>query len=88
MISPPKLAEQQDNPGAVKVEKKVLKLTHDKKLAESFQTLTKRLPQTTKAIERISSLETKNEISTQPAIELVQPAIEKKKSLTWRNCIR
>ena len=45
-----KLAEQQKNQRALKIENKILKQTHDIKLAESLSPVTKKLDETTKKI--------------------------------------
>ena len=81
-----KLAEQQKNERARKIQNKILKQTHDIKLAESLSPITKKLDETTKKIGDVIEESTQNlgnvikENNTpQLAIEntpTIQPAIE------------
>ena len=73
MINLRKLAEQQKNERARKIQNKILKQTHDIKLAESLSPITKKLDETTKNLEKAIAENPKNillisEIQT-PAIE-------------------
>ena len=79
-----KLAEQQKNQRALKIKNRILKQTHDVKLAESLSPVTEKLDDTSKKLSEVFKESTQNlgnvikEINTpQPAIENTpQPAIE------------
>ena len=81
-----KLAEQQKNQRAFKIKNRILKQTHDKKLAESLSPITNKLDETTKKLGDVIEESTQNlgnvikENNTpQLAIEntpIIQPAIE------------
>ena len=53
MVNIRKLAEQQKNHRALKIKKRILKLTHDFKLAESLSPITEKLNQVKKNHSRI-----------------------------------
>ena len=81
-----KLAEQQKEQRAIKIRNKILKQTHDKKLAESLSPITNKLDETSKKLHDVIEESTQNlgnvikENNTpQLAIEntpFIQPAIE------------
>ena len=81
-----KLAEQQKNERARKIQNKILKQTHDIKLAESLSPITKKLDETSKKLDDTIKKSTQNlenvineNITPKPAIENtpnIQPAIE------------
>ena len=48
LINLRKLAEQQKEQQAIKIKNRILKQTHDKKLAESLSPITKKIDETTK----------------------------------------
>ena len=74
MINLRKLAQQQREQRAEKIKNRVLKQTHDKKLAESLSPITKKLDETTKKLEVIKESQPK---TPQLAIANTQtPAIE------------
>ena len=49
LINPRKLAEQQKNQRAEKIKNRILKQTHDIKLAESLSTITKKIEEVNKS---------------------------------------
>ena len=53
LINLHKLAEQQKNQRAEKTKNRILKQTHDIKLAESFSPITKKLEESTKKITKV-----------------------------------
>ena len=53
MINLPKLAEQQKNQRALKIKNRILKQTHDRKLAESLSTITKKLEEVNRSTKKI-----------------------------------
>ena len=69
-----------------KIEKKV-KQTDDKKLAESFEPIIKKLFKTTEAIEKLTFFRNKEEKSTQPAIENIQPHLEDAQNMSTEGVI-
>ena len=81
-----KLAQQQKNERARKIQNKILKQTYDIKLAESLSPITKKLDETSKNIDDTIKESTQNlenvineNITPKPAIEntpTIQPAIE------------
>ena len=68
MINLAKLSEPQKNQ-SIKIFQKSLKQTHEEKLAERFEPITKKIPKTTEAIEKFSCSKTKNQTPNQLAIE-------------------
>ena len=54
------LSEHQKNQRAIKIKKRILKQTHDKQIAETFKSITKKLPKSTESIGNFSLSETKN----------------------------
>ena len=86
-----KLAEQQKNERARKIQNKILKQTHDIKLAESLSPITKKLDETSKKLDDTIKESTQNlenvineNITPKPAIEntpTIQPAIENTQTL-------
>ena len=81
-----KLAQQQKEQRALKIQNKILKQTHDVKLAESLSPITKKLDETSKKLDDTVKESTQNlenvineNITPKPAIEntpTIQPAIE------------
>ena len=81
-----KLAEQQKQERALKIKNRILKQTHDIKLAESLSPITKKLDETSKKLDDTIKESTQNlenvineNITPKPAIEntpTIQPAIE------------
>ena len=81
-----KLAEQQKEQRAIKIRNKILKQTHELKLAESFSPITKNLDETSKKLDDTIKESTQNlenvineNITPKPAIEntpTIQPATE------------
>ena len=51
-----KLAEQQKNQRAEKIKNKILKQTHDMKLAESFSPITKKLEDVNKSTQELGEI--------------------------------
>ena len=56
LINLPKLAEQQKNQRGEKIKKRILKQTHDIKLAESLSPITKRLDEVNRSTKKISGV--------------------------------
>ena len=67
--------------------KKNLKQTDDKKIAESFEPITKKLFKTTEAIEKLTLFRNKEEKSNQPAIENIQPYLEDAQNMSTEGVI-
>ena len=78
LINLRKLAEQQKNQRALKIKKRILKQTHDVKLAESLSPNTKRLDKVKESSEKLRDVVEESQPKTpQLAIENTpQPAIE------------
>ena len=86
LINLRKLAEQQKEQRALKIKNRILKQTHDIKLAESLSPITKKLDETSKKLDDTIKESTQNlenvikaNNTPQPAIEntpTIQPAIE------------
>ena len=86
LINLRKLAEQQKEQRALKIKNRILKQTHDIKLAESLSPITKKLDETSKKLDDTIKESTQNlenvineNITPKPAIEntpTIQPAIE------------
>ena len=68
-----KLAQQQKEQRALKIKNRILKQTHDIKLAESLSPITKKLDETTKNLEKVIAENPKNILlnseSQTPAVE-------------------
>ena len=76
-----KLADQQKNQRAIKIKNRILKQTHDIKLAESLSPITKKLDETTNKLGDVIKETTQNlgnvikENTPPPAIENTQPQL-------------
>ena len=71
-----KVAPQQKNERALKIKNKILKQTHDNKLAESLSPITKKLDEVKKTNEELGDV-IKESYTSQPAMENTpQPAIK------------
>ena len=68
MISLRKLAEQQKNQRALKIKNRILKQTHDVKLAESLSPITKKLDEVKESTQKLGDVIKENNIP-QLAIE-------------------
>ena len=76
LINLRKLAEQQKEQPALKIKNRILKQTHDKKLAESLSPITDKLDEVKKSTQELGDVIKENN-TPQPAIENTpQPAIE------------
>ena len=76
LINLRKLAEQQKEQRALKIKNRILKQTHDKKLAESLIPITDKLDEVNKSTQELGDVIKENN-TPQPAIENTpQPAIE------------
>ena len=78
LINLRKLANQQKNQRAEKIKNRILKQTHDEKLAESLKPVTKRLDEVKESTEKLGDvIEESQPKTSQLAIENIpQPAIE------------
>ena len=74
MINQRKLAEQQKNQRALKIKKRILKQTHDNKLAESLSPITYKLDEVKKSTEKLREI-VKEIYTPQLAIENTQNAL-------------
>ena len=76
LISLRKLAEQQENQRAEKIENRILKKTHDIKLAESLSPITKKLEDVNKSTQELGEIDKKSQPNTpQLAIEYTHTAL-------------
>ena len=80
-----KLAEQQKEQRAIKIKNRILKQTHDLKLAESLSPITKRLNEVKESTEKLGDVIKESQPKTsQLAIENTpQPAIDKNEGVLY-----
>ena len=61
-----KLADQQKNEKARKIKKRIFKQTYDKKLAETFEPITKKIDETVKVVKELESPNVVNNFVLEP----------------------
>ena len=77
-----KLAEQQKNERAHKIRNKILKQSHDIKLAESLSSITKKIDEVKETTQKLGDV-IKESITPQPAIENTPQPIENNEGVLY-----